>query len=87
MCGTAAASRETLVVADVHEFPGHIPCDAASNSEIVVPILAGNRLVGVLDVDSPVHGRFDEQDARGLGRVAALLVAGCEWSAAGIDGT
>ncbi len=86
VCGTAAASRETLVVADVHAFPGHIPCDAASNSEIVVPILAGNRLVGVLDVDSPVHGRFDAADARGLQRVAAVIAAGCDWAVAGIDG-
>lgn len=85
VCGTAAASRRTLVVPDVHAFPGHIPCDAASNSEIVVPLLAGDRLLGVLDLDSPLHGRFDEADARGLEQVARLVTAGCDWDLAGID--
>lgn len=85
VCGTAAASRQTLVVPDVHAFPGHIPCDAASNSEIVVPLLAGERLLGVLDLDSPRHGRFDEVDARGLEQVARLVAAGCDWDLAGID--
>ena len=86
VCGTAAASRQTLVVADVHAFPGHIPCDAASNSEIVVPLLDGGGLLGVLDLDSPRHGRFDAADARGLERVAATLAAACDWKLAGIDG-
>src|SRR5207344_1286130 len=66
VCGTAAARRETLVVADVNAFPGHIACDAASRSEIVVPILRGGVLRGVLDVDAPVVARFDEADRAGL---------------------
>lgn len=85
VCGTAAASRQTLVVPDVHAFPGHIPCDAASNSEVVVPILVGDRLVGVLDLDSPLRGCFDDADARGLERVARLMAAACDWDVAGID--
>jgi len=85
VCGTAAASRQTLVVPDVHAFPGHIPCDAASNSEIVVPILVADRLVGVLDLDSPLQGRFDDVDARGLERVARLIATGCDWGVARID--
>lgn len=75
VCGTAAARRETIVVADVHAFPGHIACDAASNSEIVVPILRDGRLLGVLDLDSPVQGRFDASDARGLEALVAVFVA------------
>ena len=74
MCGTAAAERRTVVVPDVHEFPGHIPCDAASNSEIVVPILSGQELIGVLDLDSPERGRFDEMDARGLETIVRVLL-------------
>jgi GAF domain-containing protein len=74
VCGTAAARRETVVVPDVHAFPGHIACDSASNSEIVVPILRGDRLIGVLDLDSPVHARFDEADARGLEELVRVLV-------------
>src|SRR5512134_2558867 len=66
VCGTAAARRETVVVPDVHAFPGHIACDSASNSEVVAPIMDGDRLLGVLDLDSPVPGRFDDIDARGL---------------------
>ena len=79
VCGTAAAWRETVVVADVHAFPGHIACDAASNSEIVVPMLAGNRLIGVLDLDSPQTGRFGAGDARGLEAFVARLVAGTDF--------
>lgn len=75
VCGAAATRRETVVVPDVHAFPGHIACDSASNSEIVVPLLRGGELVGVLDLDSPRFGRFDADDARGLERVAALLLA------------
>jgi GAF domain-containing protein len=85
VCGTAAATRRTVVVPDVHAFPGHIACDAASSAEIVVPLLAAGRLVGVLDLDSPTPGRFDAQDAAGLERVAALVAAGCDWQRAGID--
>ena len=73
VCGTAAATRATQVVADVHAFPGHIACDAASRSELVVPLIAGGRLLGVLDLDSPLPGRFDDDDAAGCEAVAALL--------------
>lgn len=75
VCGTAAARRETVVVPDVHAFPGHIACDSASNSEVVVPILDGERLIGVLDLDSPLHARFDEADARGLEALVRVFVA------------
>jgi GAF domain-containing protein len=66
VCGTAAQRRETIVVPDVHAFPGHIACDAASRSEIVVPLLQNGRLWGVLDLDSPTLNRFDQDDAAGL---------------------
>jgi L-methionine (R)-S-oxide reductase len=85
VCGAAAASRRTQVVPDVHAFPGHIACDTASNSELVVPLVDGARLIGVLDLDSPDFGRFHEADARLMERVSALLVAGCDWNLAGID--
>jgi GAF domain-containing protein len=76
VCGASASQRRTLVVRDVHAFPGHIACDSASNSEVVVPIvLADGRLLGVLDLDSPLLGRFDEVDARGLERLVAVFVA------------
>lgn len=74
VCGTAAARRSTIVVADVRDFPGHIACDAASRSEIVVPLLAGERLLGVLDLDSPRTRRFDEADARGLEALARCFL-------------
>lgn len=74
VCGTAAASRETLVVPDVHEFPGHIACDAASRSEIVVPLIKRGRLLGVLDLDSPLLARFDADDRSGLNAAVALLL-------------
>lgn len=75
VCGTSASRRETVVVPDVHAFPGHIACDSASNSEIVVPLLQGDRLLGVLDLDSPSLGRFDEADAAGLSRSVEILLA------------
>lgn len=75
VCGTAAATRTSQVVADVHAFPGHIACDAASRSELVVPLLKGDTLLGVLDLDSPVPGRFDEADRLGIEAVAAIWVA------------
>jgi L-methionine (R)-S-oxide reductase len=75
VCGAAASKRETLVVPDVHEFPGHIACDAASLSEIVIPLIAKDLLFGVLDIDSPKRGRFDADDQRGLERLAAIFVA------------
>jgi GAF domain-containing protein len=75
-----------VIVPDVHAFPGHIACDSASNSEIVVPLVAGDRLVGVLDLDSPRFDRFTPDDARLLETLAAQLVAACDWQLAGIDG-
>src|SRR5437763_6276612 len=66
VCGAGAAKCETVIVPNVHEFPGHIACDAASNSEIVVPLMKGERLIGVLDLDSPLIGRFDTDDVDGL---------------------
>ena len=74
VCGTAAARRATVIVKNVHEFDGHIACDSASNSEIVVPIVRGNELLGVLDVDSPKFARFDAEDQAGLERVVATLL-------------
>ena len=74
VCGTAAMRRETLVVDDVHRFPGHIACDAASNAEIVVPLLRDGAVIGVLDVDSPRFARFGADDRIGLEAVAALYV-------------
>jgi len=66
VCGTAAANRETQRIADVHEFPGHIVCDAASRSEIVVPLMVNDELIGVLDIDSPSLDRFSEDDQHGI---------------------
>jgi len=66
VCGTSAIKRETIVVDNVHEFPGHIACDAASNSEIVVPMVKDGELIGVLDIDSPLFNRFNETDKNGL---------------------
>ena len=70
VCGAAARTRETQLVRDVHAFPGHIACDAASRSEIVIPLVKGDALVGVLDIDSPLPARFDEDDQRGLEAIA-----------------
>lgn len=78
VCGTAAAERRTLVVPDVDQFPGHIACDAGSKSEIVVPIVAAGRVVGVLDVDSYQPAAFDEVDAQALEQVAAMI-GGLAW--------
>lgn len=86
VCGTAAAKRATLIVPDVHAFPGHIACDAASNSEIVVPLVADGRLIGVLDLDSPRLGRFGADDAKLLEALAGKIVAASDWRLAGIDG-
>jgi GAF domain-containing protein len=74
VCGAAAERRETLVVADVHAFPGHIACDSASQSEIVVPLLQNGRLLGVLDLDSPQLARFDQEDAIGLNAAVGVLL-------------
>ena len=73
VCGAAAASGETRLVEDVHAFPDHIACDAASNAELVVPIWHKGRLAGVLDLDSPTRGRFDAEDAAGCEALMALL--------------
>ena len=75
VCGTAAATRETQLVPDVHAFPGHIACDAASQSEIVVPLVRDGRVIGVLDLDSPIKNRFDAEDQKGLEALAALWLA------------
>src|SRR6188768_561703 len=74
VCGTAATMRQTQVVADVDAFPGHIPCDSASRSEVVVPLYDGERLIGVWDVDSPRLARFDEADRAGMERLAGIFV-------------
>jgi L-methionine (R)-S-oxide reductase len=79
VCGTAAERRETLIVPDVHEFPGHIACDAASRSEIVVPLIERRRLLGVLDLDSPQLARFDAADRVGLNAAVALLLESSEF--------
>ena len=75
VCGTAVAQDETQLVYDVHQFPGHIACDGASNSEIVVPLHANGVIWGVLDIDSPLIGRFDEEDKAGLEQFAKVLEA------------
>jgi L-methionine (R)-S-oxide reductase len=75
VCGVAAQQCETIIVPNVHEFPGHIACDVASNSEIVVPLFDGERLLGVLDLASQIIGRFDDQDAEGLNELATVFVA------------
>lgn len=74
VCGKAARDRKTVIVPNVHEFPGHIPCDEGSNSEIVVPIIKDQQLVGVLDLDSYTYGRFDETDQRQLEAFMQMLL-------------
>ena len=73
VCGTAVAEDRTQLVKNVHEFPGHIACDSASNSEIVVPVHAGGKIYGVLDIDSPILARFDEEDKAGLEEFVRIL--------------
>ena len=80
VCGTAAQQDEIQRVYDVHEFPGHIACDSASNSEIVIPIHHDGRVIGVLDIDSPNIGRFDEIDQEKLLEVVRILEAGCDFA-------
>jgi GAF domain-containing protein len=75
VCGAAAANCAITIVPNVHEFPGHIACDSASNSEIVVPLIKGERLFGVLDLDSPKLSRFDEEDAAGLEMLVKILLS------------
>ncbi len=74
VCGTAARDSKTIRVADVHEFDGHIVCDPASKSEVVVPLVAGGRLLGVLDIDSPLPARFSEQDQRGVESLCEVFI-------------
>ena len=83
VCGSAAAKDEVHLVPDVHAFPGHIACDSASNSEIVLPIHANGRVVGVLDIDSPTIGRFCETDQQSLSKLVRLIEARCDFSRAG----
>ncbi len=73
VCGTAAELKQTQLVKNVHEFPGHIACDSASNSEIVVPVIKNDSLIGVLDIDSPVLGRFDETDRKHLEKFVSII--------------
>ena len=75
VCGTAASSRKTLLVPNVHEFAGHIACDGASNSELVVPLIKNDRIWGVLDLDSPLFARFDDEDRRGCEALMCIFVA------------
>ena len=81
VCGTAAERRETLIVPDVHAFPGHIACDSASRSEIVVPLIQDGCVLGVLDIDSPRPARFDEDDAAGLEAAVAVLLRSSDLAA------
>ena len=74
VCGAGAANCDTVIVPNVHEFPGHIACDSASNSEIVVPLMKDGHMIGVLDVDSPSIGRFDADDAEGLEGLVRILI-------------
>ena len=73
VCGTAAQTQKTVLVEDVHQFPGHIACDSASNSEIVVPIFKNGAVYGVLDIDSPYFARFTQEDQRGLEEIVKIL--------------
>jgi GAF domain-containing protein len=79
VCGTCAETRQPQLVPDVHAFPGHIACDSASNSELVLPVLKGGELLAVLDLDSPRLSRFDENDASGLARMLEVLVSATDW--------
>jgi len=79
VCGTAAQTRQAQLVPDVDQFPGHIVCDGTSRSEIVIPVLQGQRVLGVLDIDSPSLNRFDEEDLQGLQKITELLTQATEW--------
>lgn len=80
VCGTAAEKKETIIVPDVHQFPGHITCDLLSNSEIVLPIIVDDKLIGVLDIDSPAIDRFDETDQKYLEEFIELLIEHTDFS-------
>jgi len=79
VCGAAAERRQTMLVPDVHAFPGHIACDADSRSELVVPLIKDGRVLGVLDLDSPTPARFDAEDREGVEALAAIIVAATRW--------
>ena len=79
VCGTAAATKEIQLVPDVHQFPGHIACDSASNSEIVLPIIVNGGLIGVMDIDSPEFNRFTPEDAEGLASLCNVLASRVCW--------
>ena len=81
VCGNSAFEQKTLVVPNVHEFPGHIACDSASNSEIVVPLIVNGKVIGVLDIDSPKLARFDDEDRAGLEAMVQTLLAMTDFSA------
>ena len=83
VCGTAAALDEVQLVDDVHAFPGHIACDSASNSELVIPIHADGRVIGVLDIDSPTIGRFSKTDQESLLKLVALIEQRCDFTQTG----
>lgn len=80
VCGSAAKEGKTQLVEDVHQFPGHIACDSASNSEIVIPIFVEGQVVGVLDIDSPSFSRFNKEDQEGLEGVVRVIESQCDWS-------
>ncbi|KAI8989253.1 GAF domain-like protein [Pilobolus umbonatus] len=80
VCGTSASKRQTMVVRDVHEFPGHIACDSASNSEIVVPIVLKDRVLGVLDIDCTTTDGFCEEDKIGLEAIVSVIRDSCYWT-------
>ncbi|UXR64170.1 GAF domain-containing protein [Bdellovibrio bacteriovorus] len=79
VCGTAAKTLQAQLVADVDQFPGHIVCDSASRSEIVIPLIHHDRLLGVLDIDAPILNRFDREDQKGLEQFASILVKSSQW--------
>lgn len=79
VCGTAAEKRQVQLVEDVDRFPGHIACDPASRSEIVLPIIVDDRLLGVLDIDSPIKARFDHKDVAGLEDFVSILCGSIKW--------
>jgi len=83
VCGTAVERRASMLVEDVHAFPGHIACDAASRSELVVPLFVGGEVVGVIDLDSPRPARFDADDQAGIEAIATLLADGCDFGTLG----
>lgn len=83
VCGTAVKEEKTQLVRDVHAFPGHIACDSASRSELVIPIKKEGRILGVLDIDSPSQARFDELDQEGLEKIAVLIADACDWHGCG----